>query len=253
VPPAVPVISWQFVSCITPDQRTGLGAALLAVAQKEPLTGSLAVGAVAESQCIGGQERGGIFLASTYGNHTLGLQQLAILPPYKQYAFRVSRGLIEQHAALLWQDAQPYRRFNDQGIVDPNGRYELSGYDIPVSWNNFLTVHVLDRTNGHNEVTIDAPGNFYTQYGVFYCRSTGARNVSPHSSSNPLVQTVINATNAYAGKTGLPYVGVGAQCTAGLPIDLSQSPSLNGWPLSVDQTDLDGEGDITVSGGDLIR
>jgi hypothetical protein len=249
---ATPLVTWQMNSCITDDQRAGLIAAVKQAAARNPQT-SLQ-NAVGDSRCIATEERGALFGQYDRGNRGLALSNIAIRPSARPFAFGTMTPLIDTAASVEWSwRNNSVKRFDDAGTFTPTGRYEITGYDNPIDRRPKTILHVVDHTNNH---TVDVTSSLYLEVlqGALNCTYPWPQpllSVSPPVSSNPLVQTIINATN-----NALPYINdhlmPAAPCFAMAAIDVASQPSLKGWPLQFEDLYVDADGNEIGVGGPLL-
>jgi hypothetical protein len=252
LPPARPLVTWQMNSCLDADHRVGLIAAIKLAAARNPQT-SLQ-NTVGDSRCIATEERGALFSPRDRGDRGRALANIAIRPSTRPFAFGAMTPLIDSTMSVEWSWRAGYtKRFDDAGTFTASGRYEITGYDVPVDQRPNTILHVVDHTNDH---TVDVVTSFYLglSQGALNCNAAWPQpyvSVSPPVSSNPLLQTIINATN-----NALPYIRdhllpFGA-CTALAAVDVASQPSLKGWPLQFEDSYVDDAGNEIGVGGTLL-
>lgn len=255
-PPAMPDISWQFRYCLSADQRIGLEQAMLDLAEHsqpyQPLT-DLFQGATVDSECTGTGEHGGIWRVTASGSKSRGLALVSLLSGYEAYAFAVSQQLVDDAWAYAWQK-EP-KRFDYGGQLDATGRFELAsytdGFHLEDSWGN--RVHVIDTTDGRGVDYVSQPYLPGIPGNGIYCGESGF--VTPDSSDDPLVETVINATNNYLNiqeSNEESLFGTSPDCQAVLDLNLGAEPSLNGWSLPFADYRDDTDHFLIVGGGSVI-
>jgi hypothetical protein len=251
--PALPDVSWQFYDCITADQRTGLIAAMLDRLKSDPDLAAVMQGAVGQSMCINGGERGGLFRPSTFGDRTKGLASIDIRPSTKRYAFSAGYSLIQDLAA---RKASEWPRFDEAGHASPNGRFVVSAITPHLAnLMNAGTVTVLDTTNNHT-AQLQEWQELYVgplvECLVVLCPA--------EPSSDPLVQTIGDASNLFFKNQGVLDTNTfpDPSCSAAQALQTILEPSLAGWGLPFDFMDTSAFSDEVIiaagsNGQDLIQ
>jgi hypothetical protein len=273
-PPAYPDVSWQFTGCLDDDHRLGLDEAMLQLAagwSGSPLTGNLLDHAIADSRCINGNERGGLF-RNDRGDRGAGLAKLAILPGSSQYAFSVGGSLVADLMQRMY--LQLPQRFDADGTPDANGRFALAGWDFSPTVSTGFVLHVADTApygktsdiltrSMHNTIHTSANGTgpaVAAIDGLWPDEKYMQCDLDPPVgdiaiSDDPLLETVILARDAFLKKTypnaryELYYPG--AACLAIALLSTGAIASMQGWPLPYDTTPViaDGNGQLTFGDG----
>jgi hypothetical protein len=256
LPPPVPLFAWQFRDCLTPDQRVGLPMALYDYWASR--SGGLVAlhGSEPESACIDGEERGGFFTPGlSQEQHLLGLARLSIRNNSRLWAFRLSNDAFESLSSYEWDLHAIPHTFDDNGTLVEGGRYELIGWDDEMGVpHGRRVVHVRDQRNPQLAVdlvatsTLDLIPDWQPHYRL------SDYHVSPVSSSDPLIQTIINASQYLVQKNKVALYTLLARNAGGSVTSfyLRECPSLSGWQLGFDMLTIDDGGGIVASGGDLI-
>jgi hypothetical protein len=228
---AFPDISWQFYSCITEDQRTGLILAMQDLLTRDDDLAAVMQGAIGESLCINGEERGGLFRPSTFGDRNKGLASIAIRAPAKRYAFSAGDSLMQDIAA---REAARYPRFDAHGLASAQGRFAV--LSITAHAGQGTTVNVVDTTNNR---TAQLPTVPHLAAAGSYINCIEYL-LPAFPSSDPLVQTVVNAGNLYFSNLGdfaSQKEFLSPTCVAAFALDVPEQPSLIGWIKSLDDID----------------
>jgi hypothetical protein len=239
LPPATPELAWQFYGCLTNDQRFGLQAAMLDLAERGPFQGLGFLNPGTASVCgSDGDERGGVFrnISNVSGRIDRGVAAIAIRPGYKQFAFAAMPGLLATVATHLY--ANMPRRFDANGTLAANGRFEIVNPGL--AWNT-LPFQVTDlQTNITMSFTTDVPIVPQT----VYCLPQFANGTTPQLDSDtvgppsnflskdPLKQIVLSAVQKAIqnwGNYSMPF-SIGAQCLTLDGLSLWAEPALAAWP-----------------------
>ena len=253
-PPATPLIAWQFNYCLDDDHRNGL---IAAIKHHETIRVDLqwlSSNTVGDSRCIASEERGALFATSDRGDHGKALAYLNIRPPAKPFAFAATTAAINDIASVEWPWVLQWgtQRFDDNGRITPTGRYELVTYDLPIAERPQSKTVVLDHQTNHS-IELYQSRTVANNNGYLLCAS-GSWTTDPPISSNPLVQTVINATTNALPNIIPRLTNLEAGCGGLIAISVSLEPSLKGWPLGFDDWYADAYGnEIGVGGGTLIQ
>ncbi len=255
-PPAPPYVAWQFQGCLDVDHRNGLIAALQAV-NAHWFAGSAAAQTASLSLCINGDERGGLFASgSSDAGRRATLANLSIRPTSRAYTFMIGSRQIAIVGAYQWRTFGGPLTFDDNGIAGPNQRYQFTGYEMTIT--QFTPPIAEYRYGVYDTQTGKANGIVYLDSLFITGAGTLARHVetpqtSPLSSSDPYVQTVINASeNFIATPTGIDHTSIIPLYDSTISIDFDLAPSLKGWPMPFDLVRMDSSGNLLASGGDLI-
>jgi hypothetical protein len=249
--PAPAYVMWQFDYCLTQNERDGLILALQDLHKKVPAL----LPSVGQSQCgTDGQERGALFATDTLpAARSLTVNAVAIRPIQRKYAFAIGPKSFDHEAATEFAHLPHY--FDDAGqTAYSSGRYQITGYTqtFNQAGPNYIrvdnTLHVLDP---QRQVGVDLTfGSAMSLWAPGYLTvATGGHTVSPASSMDPFVQSVINATNTL-GSISIwftPSAEVGNNA-----VDVRSAPSLKGWPMPFDLLFLDADGNVVVAGGEQI-
>jgi hypothetical protein len=258
-PPAPTYVAWQFLSCLTADQRIGLVAALQQIHQQEVPELLPSVG---ESVCgTDGQERGALFPSTTSeAGRQRTLAILSIRPLSSSYTFMISTTAMNAVANNQWSRyiIPSLRRFDDAGVASASGRYQVSNYEVDVATSlaTAAKLHVVD-TQTQLAVDLVRAGTLYVPSWLSHAGQV-TQNwqnwvVSPSSSSDPLVQTIINAAEKYLNAAAGNVDSFNPIDEALDALDFPKAPSLKGWALPFDSVTVDAAGDVYGSGGTLIQ
>lgn len=252
IKPAPALVEWQFDVCLTPDQRAGLIAALQQIHTNElpELTPSVGLSVCSTTD---GQERGALFAINTnVTGRSVTVSSLAIRPVQRRYAFAITKNAYNAVAAYVFSPMP--KRFDDNGLPATNGRYLLSGWSetstpqLATLTYTTEALHILD-TQTQKTVDLDYWVSTYIDQSGRLATGTFVPQVSPQSSTDPFVQTVINAAFLYKQKTLYPFQPARSTAKA---LDFASAPSLKGWPLPFDLLTLDAAGGLIASGGETI-
>jgi hypothetical protein len=241
------------VGCLDDDHRKGLILALQQLAAGHYALTRVAQ-SVGQSTCTDDEEYGGLFDPSTTAyQRSQRLADISMRSPARAYAFMISAAELADVASrdiAFWRIDQ---RFDDNGLVTPTGRYEVTGWSSGIWVNNSQfeqRYRVVDHTD-NKSVDFMNHGYFTLQNGTVSDWQSGFW-VNPSSTSDPLLQTIANAAQKYLSTTGGHTINIVDPTFDALQaIDLAQAPSLSGWPMPFAYVVGDSAGDIVAQGGSI--